>query len=249
MVLLSVNAHADTPVDEGHKILMNVDKNLSSGQAFRVRAELVEYRSGHPQDKVVLDIYAKPDGKAGQIRNLAKYLDPSRDRNKLFLMDGSVMWFYDPASSASIRISPQQRLLGQASNGDVLSVNYAHDYIATLIGDEEITDADKQRVQTWKLELLRKEPGATYYKIDYWIQKDTFRIIKGVMYSDSGRVLKDIYYRDFQPVLGGTRPSEALIVDEIDQSLVTKIDFSEFEQVDVPDFWFQRDFLPRFGQR
>ncbi|MDN5759397.1 MAG: hypothetical protein L0H59_12860, partial [Tomitella sp.] len=40
---------------------------------------------------------------------------------------------FDPASQASIRLSPQQRLLGQAANGDVVAANFALDYTAQLL--------------------------------------------------------------------------------------------------------------------
>ena len=59
-----------------------------------------------------------------------RYVEPPRDAGKMVLLDGRSLWFYDPASKASVRISPQQRLIGQAAIGDVLTVNLAVDYTA-----------------------------------------------------------------------------------------------------------------------
>lgn len=245
MVLGSASARADDGRARGQEILAQVDKVRNPGHAFRVKSTLVEYRQGRPQDQVVLDILAKPSAATHQLRNLARYLAPARDKNKLFLMDGGSMWFYDPASSASVRISPQQRLLGQASNGDVLATNLAQDYDATYVGEEAIKDADRNLTDTWRLQLNRKAPGATYNKIDCWIQKSTFFMIKGRFYADSGRELKSIYYRDFRSELGGMRPREALIVDQVDTALVTKMTFGDYQATDIPDLWLQRDYLPR----
>ena len=63
------------------------------------------------------------------------------------------MWFYDPSSKASVRISPQQRLMGQASDGDVVTANFAKDYTAKLLGEETLQDADRQNRDCWHLDL------------------------------------------------------------------------------------------------
>lgn len=60
------------------------------------------------------------------------------------LKSGNDLWFFDPSSKASIRLSPQQRLLGQAANGDVVTVNLAKDYQAQLEAEESVLDGDRQ---------------------------------------------------------------------------------------------------------
>ena len=63
--------------------------------------------------------------------------------------------------------------------------------------------------------------------------------------SDSGRLLKILYYRDLAPVLGATRPTGAIIIDAVDSALVTTLKFDNYKFVDIPDAWLQRDYLPR----
>jgi len=41
------------------------------------------------------------------------------------------------------------------------------------------------------------------------------------------------------------RPSEAVIIDAVDSSLVTSLQFGELQAQDIPEAWFQRDYLPR----
>ncbi|MFX8565881.1 outer membrane lipoprotein-sorting protein, partial [Acinetobacter baumannii] len=79
---------------------------------------------------MVLQVYSKEDTGSGKFRSLVRFVEPPRDENKLILQDGLIMWFYDPEAKSSIRLSPQQRLMGQASNGDVVTVNFARDYKA-----------------------------------------------------------------------------------------------------------------------
>ncbi|MFX8887307.1 outer membrane lipoprotein-sorting protein, partial [Acinetobacter baumannii] len=87
-----------------------------------------EYQHGTVNNTLSLVIYAREDAASGQYDNVVRYVDPPRDAGKIVLLNGSRMWFYDPASKASVRISPQQRLIGEAANGDVVSVNLARDY-------------------------------------------------------------------------------------------------------------------------
>jgi hypothetical protein len=226
------------------EVVAAADKVRNPGEPFRLTDTLVEYRDGKPQNRLVLMVYSKLDPKTGQFRNLVRYLDPARDAGKMLLMSGSIMWFYDPASSASVRISPQQRLLGQASNGDVMTINLARDYTAKMLGEESIQDADRKDRACLHLDLTAATEDAVYARVEYWVEKGTNRPIKGKFYSDSGRLLKIIYYRKYEEQLGGTRPAEAIIIDQVDSSLVTKMTLSGFESVAIPESWFQREYLP-----
>ena len=86
-----------------------------------------------------------------------------------------------------------------------------------------------------------------WYKeaVVYCVEVDTFRAIKAKFYSDSGRVLKIAYYRKFAEVLGGMRPTETVIIDAVDANVLTTVTASEYAVREIPDAWFQRDYLPR----
>lgn len=232
----------------GAQIVAAADRVRNPQQPFRVSLQLVEYRSGQPRDAVGLALHAKIDPLTRQYRNLVGYTTPARDAGKLVLLDASNMWFYDPASKASIRISAQQRLVGQASDGDVLSANLAHDYAPTLVGEVTVEDADHQPRRAWHLSLAAATPDAMYARLDAWIEKDTYRPVKTKFYSDSGRLLKLAYYRRYELQLGAVRPMETIIVDAVDPHLVTKISYLDFRAERVRDEWFRRDYLPRFTE-
>jgi outer membrane lipoprotein-sorting protein len=227
-------------------IIAATDKVRSPQGAYRVTVGLVEYANGRARDKVDLAVHAKLYPDTHRFKNLVCYQAPPRDTGKLVLLNGSNMWFYDPASKASIRISPQQRLMGQASDGDVVTVNLELDYVPKLIGEDKIQDADHQEQAVWHLDLTAATNEAMYNHVEYWITKGTYRPVKGKFYSDSGRLLKIAYYRKYEEHLGGARPTETIIIDAVDPSLVTKMTYSAFAPEDIKDVWFQRDYLPRF---
>ncbi len=54
-----------------------------------------------------------------------------------------------------------------------------------------------------------------------------------------------LYYRGFTQRLGAMRPGGAVIIDAVDSTLVTTVEFTKPAFQDIPDFWYQRDYLPR----
>jgi hypothetical protein len=197
-------------------------------------------------DSSTLNVYSKADAKSGQFRSLIRFAAPARDANKLMLKSGNDLWFFDPSSKASIRLSPQQRLLGQAANGDVVTVNLAIDYRAELAGEEPVQDGDRQSRRCHKLALSAAAPDVTYHRIEMWLDAVSHRPVKARFYAESGQLLKTAYYRRYQPQLGIERPTETVIIDGLDPGWVTVMRFSDYAWRDVPEAWLQRDYLPRF---
>jgi hypothetical protein len=237
----ATSAHAET----AQEIIATADRIRNPTQPFRLTSTLVEYVDGKPRGQSVLFVYAKEDPTTHRFRNLVRYAEPPRDAGKMALLDNHVLWFYDPASKASVRISPQQRLIGQASIGDILTVNLAADYAGTLAGIETIQDATRQEKSCWHLDMTASNDLATYNRVEYWVEQKTGYPIKAKFYSDSGRLLKILYYRAFTEQLGAVRPTEAVIIDAVDTTLVTRLQFSDYRAQEIPEAWFQRDYLPR----
>ncbi len=228
------------------EILAASDAVRNPDYPFGMTNTLIEYRAGKQTDTSTLGIYSKADPHSGQFRSLIRYIAPARDAGKLILFAGKDLWFYDPASKASIRMSPQQRLLGQASNGDVVTVNLAKDYQATSATEEDTQDGERQSKHCYKLFLQASTPDATYHHIDMWIELANNRPVKARFYTDSGKLLKSAYYRHYEKQLGLERPTETVIIDGLDPSWVTVMRYSDLTKRDVPELWLQREYLPRF---
>lgn len=227
-------------------ILAASDRVRNPDAAFSVMTALTEYRNGKQTDSSTLEVYAKAGDRGGQFRNLIRFVAPARDANKLMLKNGNDLWFYDPANKASIRISPQQRLLGQAANGDVVTVNLAKDYRASLAGEEEVQDGERRLRRCYKLALSATAPDVTYHALELWIDAANSQPVKARYYSESGRLLKTAYFRRVRQELGADRPTEAVIIDGLDPNWVTVLRYTDWVRREVPDAWLQRDYLPRF---
>lgn len=228
-------------------VIARSDAVRNPDRPFRLDLRLTEYVDSSERNEIILRVYSKIDRTSGQFKNLVRYMEPPRDLGKAVLMNGTTMWFYDPASKSSVRISPQQRLVGQASEGDVITVNLAKDYSAKLVGPhdgETLDDADRKPRKCWHVELTPDNDVAIYGRVEYWVEKDTYRPVKGKFYSDSGRLLKIAYYHKYQEQLGVFRPSEIILIDAVNAKLATTINSSGIHAMDIPDSWYQREFLP-----
>jgi hypothetical protein len=241
-----VDAPVDETSEEAQRILAASDAIRNPNRSFGLTTTLLEYHNGRETDSNTLQIYAKADAHGGSYRNLIRFLAPARDANKLMLKNGNDLWFYDPSSQASVRISPRQRLLGQAANGDVVTVNLALDYKATLTGKEDVEDGEHVQRHCHRLALSAVSKDVTYDHIDMWIDVSNSHPAKAKFYSESGQLLKTAYYRRYQHELEAERPTETVIIDGLDRQWVTIMRYSDYVWREVPDGWLQRDYLPHF---
>lgn len=242
--LFAATAAFATP--DPQQVLAASDAIRNPGKPFAVTVTLTEFEAGKQTDSSTLMTYSRAQAQGGQFASLIRFVLPARDTGKLMLKNGNDLWFYDPSTKASVRLSPQQRLMGQASNGDVVTVNLAKDYQATLLAEEEVKDGEGKLRKSVKLGLAATAPDVTYTRIEMWIDAENDRPIKARFLAESGRLLKTAYYRKFTAQLGAERPTETVIIDGLNPQSVTLMRFSDYTAREVPDTWLQRDYLPRF---
>ena len=174
--------------------------------------------------------------------SLVKYVDPVSERGKAMLMAGNNLWFQSPNNRKPIRITPQQRLLGEASNGDVASTDFSGDYEPQLAGDESIDG-----VECHKLKLTAKDGSPAAYKsLLLWVRKNDLAPVKAEFFAPSGKPLKTAWYRRFEPVeaAGGKRQlTEIEIVNALNDRQRTVMEYSNFAVRDIPDSHFNPRYL------
>lgn len=242
-------ANAVAGGEDPEAILARSDTIRNPQLSFVVDVKLISYEDGERTDSTTVTTHSRREEGSGQFLSLV-YIDrPARDAGKIILRNGNLLWFFDPASKASVRLSPRQRLLGNASNGDVITVNLALDYDVELVGEEQISDGNRNPRQTYRLHLKSHNEIAPYHEIEYWVDKDTYQPIKGQFYSQSGRLLKVAWYRGWERVLGERRPTEIVIADGFDHGDVTVMKMSNFRPRELPQSWFSKSWLPRFRKQ
>jgi outer membrane lipoprotein-sorting protein len=110
---------------------------------------------------------------------------PPRQKGEVALFNDRTLWFYKPGLRKPVSISPRQKLMGQAANGDIASTQYARDYDPASIKDDQVgTEA------AWLLDLKAKAKNVTYDRIHYWVSKKTKLAVKAEFLTLSGEVFK-----------------------------------------------------------
>ena len=152
LILSGLNfSNAQTTITP-EEILKTADLSRGSGTGLEWTIK-IETLEGGKKQKNTLNL------KASNFNSLAEFLAPAKVKGRKLLMRDRNMWFVKPGLSKPVPISPRQKLLGGASNGDIASTNYAGDY--TIVKFTE--DADFNGVPCFLFDLK-----ANSKKMPFW---------------------------------------------------------------------------------
>jgi outer membrane lipoprotein-sorting protein len=151
------------------------------------------------------------------------------------------MWVYLPDTSRPIRITPLERLSGDASNGDVARTNYAADYTPVYLRTEKVGAED-----CYVLDLTARRKGSTYQRILYWLRAADARPVKAEFYLTSGKHIKSATFDDYAPVDGRSQLRRMTLYDEIRHNSHSVLDYSGIAPRELPDKLFYQGRTDRF---
>jgi hypothetical protein len=176
---------------------------------------------------------------------LAKYTSPANMNDRMVLMVDRNMWFIRSGLKKPVSISPRQKLMGDAANGDIASTNYREDYNAVLLGSEPIRGEDCH-----VLDLKAANKNVTYDRIKYWVSKSRLVGVKAEFYTISGKLFKTAEFRyDNRIKVDGEEDipfiSELVIHDAIQRDKVTTLTYSNIKVQPIPDSTFNLNVLVR----
>ena len=215
--------------DDADEIVKRADLVRGPADPFTLKMNVVAYKGSEVLTSTSVLVNTHDFS-----RSLVEFVAPPRDAGRKLLRVSENMWVRIPASRRSIRITPQQRLLGQASNADVMGINYANDYSSKLLGDEEVTSYDGAKVNCYKLELVKKTVAASYYRLIYWVDKATYRPVRTEFYTQTGKLIKYAQFGKFGNALGVVRPGRVVIVNAINADDYTVLDILEYGNSRLP---------------
>jgi hypothetical protein len=180
--------------------------------------------------------------KASKQDSLAEFTAPLSVKGQKLLLVGRNMWFVQPGLQKPVPISPRQRLTGLASNGDIAATDYAGDYVATLSREDTL-----QGEKCYVLDLHANNKSVAYDHIVYWVSKTRLVGIRAEFYTLSGKQLKSASFEynnriDYQ---GHDWPfvSRMTIMDPLDPTSVTVMDYSNVRVARIPSNEFNVNFL------
>jgi len=122
---------------------------------------------------------------ADRNNSLVTFLKPEYSKGTKLLVQGRNMWFLSSDVKRPVPISPRQRLLGEASNGDIATINYTRDYAGTLTGQCEVNGKS-----CYVLELKARGNDVSYDRIIYYVSKEDKLGLKADYFTGSGKHFK-----------------------------------------------------------
>ncbi|MCX6129454.1 MAG: outer membrane lipoprotein-sorting protein, partial [Proteobacteria bacterium] len=138
----------------------------------------------------------------GQNKTLIKTLSAAHSKTSALLMIDQDMWAYIPSLKRAVRVSLQQKLSGQAANGDIARMRLAGDYDVRIESEDGLN---------WILFLSANKKGLTYDRIRLWVSKNGFRPQKAEYLSLNSEALKTASFENYGLIAGSQRPQTIII--------------------------------------
>lgn len=242
MVIAAVLALAPGPghtaaPDDPEEIVRRADRVRGPEGNFAVSAMITSARPNFEPRTAQYEVLIKD-----RDRSVVKTLSPARERGRILLMIGDDLWLFMPKIDQPIRISMQQRLMGEVANGDIVRTDFSGDYTPAVLKTESVDGKE-----TWVLELKAKRPSVTYHRIVYWVQKKTYHPLKAEFYSISGTLLKTAAYEDYKPAAGRLRPMRLVLSDPLIRGQRSVMQYENMKVRNLPDKYFTKDYLKKLS--
>jgi outer membrane lipoprotein-sorting protein len=233
LACVAFSATAASAVD-AEALLKQSDDARNGWPSYSVRVKISTFENGKTDEEHLYEVSQK-----GPDKTHVAFLSP-RDKGQYVLMLRDDMWIFLPDTRRPIRITPIERLTGDASTGDVARTHYANDYTASYLRSE-----GSGQTECHVLELTANGKGSTYRKIEYWVRVQDARPVKASYFLASGKHIKSATFDEFTNVNGKTMLRRMTIYDELRKTSHTVLEFSGYSPRDLPDKLFNQERLDR----
>lgn len=163
------------------------------------------------------------------------------EKGQKVLMLGDDFWLLMPNSQRPLRITPMQKLLGDASTGDIATMSWAEDYSGTVAGTEECGEPKQPCLH---LSLAANRKGVTYQRIELWLGRSKHEPIKAELYVQSDKLAKQARFVTDKPT-APTMVIEMLLQDQLTSRKETRVRYLARKEHSVPEAWLNPMFLAR----
>jgi hypothetical protein len=232
---LPLLTHAQTP--DAAAILKAADKFRMSADNLQVETLITVLNADGSQDKERrYTVFAQ-----AKRQSLVLMQSPAEKGQKV-LMLGDDFWLLMPSSQRPLRITPMQKLLGDASTGDVATMSWAEDYSGTLVGEAPCEAAGSPVKTCWHLSLNAARKGVTYQRIELWVGKARMEPIKADLYVLSDKLAKQATFVTDKPS-APTMVTEMVLADKVSNHKTTHVRYLSRKDRVVPEAWLNPMFL------
>ena len=218
-------------------LLKTADKYRMSSENMQVDTVISVFNTdGSPDKERRYTVFAQ-----AKHQSLVLMQSPAEKGQKV-LMLGDDFWLLMPGSQRPLRITPSQKLLGDASTGDIATLSWSDDYTGSIAGEEPCLPESKQLCRHLSLQAARK--GVSYQRIELWLGKTRHEPVRAELYVQSDKLAKQarfVFDRPDAPTL----VSEMVLLDQLSNHKETRVRYVARQPKVVPEAWLNPMFLAR----
>jgi len=232
-------------------VLLTLALGLGTAQAADVGALLRDadrYRAGAEQQQIDTQVEVlNADGSIEKERRYTVLSQPGHrslvlmqspaEKGQKVLMLGDDFWLLMPGSQRPMRITPTQKLLGDASTGDIATLSWAEDYEGELLGEERCGEA-----ACLHLSLKARRKSVSYQRIELWVGKQRHEPLRAELYVQSEKLAKQA---SFVLDKAHSMVLEMALQDALSNKKLTHVRYLARKPRQVPEAWFNPMFLAR----
>lgn len=217
---------------------------LAAADRFRLGDEFLQVETAirvHHADGTLDKERAYTVFAQGPRKSLVLMRSPAEQGQKVLVL-GDDFWLVLPGSKRPMRITPLQKLLGDASTGDIALMNWAGDYRVTEQAPPECPTQRPCR----RLQLLADRKGLSYQRIELWLGERHLEPLRAELYVQSDKLAKVAEFVMDRPE-APRQVAEMVLTDRLGSGKVTRVRYLARVQRQVPESWLNPMFLARQG--
>jgi len=221
--------------NRGNEILKKVDENLMPFSFEAYRKLVNEEPDGSKKEFIFFSV------KKGKDKVAMLYISPASEKGRSTLRVGDNMWLYIPNVGKPIRITSMQSVVGGVfNNADIMRLDYAVEYDATIL---------EQNEAEYVLNLKAKTRTVAYDRVKMWVDKKNIMLSKVECYGASGTLIKILEFKNIKNFGGGIiRPAIIETTSPLYEGYRSLMIFSRMKLRKLPDEVFTLDYLSRLDE-
>jgi outer membrane lipoprotein-sorting protein len=201
-------------------LLAAVDATRNAFDEAIISARATQVVDGKESGSADFDVYVK-----GRDKGLIVFRGGKNSGRKV-LTSGDRMWLLVPGSRNPVPITPNQRLLGGASFGDVARLRFSEDYDARETGETETAAGRSCRV----LELTARTPKGLYPRVLLSVDEREKLPCRVRFFLASGKEARDVTFTKFRRQAGKTVVAEMEVRELLGAAsrAVTRLEYRDY---------------------
>jgi len=216
-------------------MLRDADRYRTGADNLQVDTLVQSYKTDGTLDKERrYTVFAQQD------RRTLVLMQSAAEKGQKVLMLGDDFWLLMPSSQRPMRITPMQKLLGDASTGDIATMRWSGDYSATLVGEEPCQPGEIRPCYRLALQAARK--GVTYQRVELWLARQRHEPVRAQLYVQSDKLAKTAH---FELDASRSQVDAMVLIDQLGQQRQTRIRYLQRKERTVPEEWLNPMFLAR----